>query len=518
MDIPFDHHAHTQAAPPKYKVPVKAWIVSLAASLCSMSFGYDVGVISGSLTDMGNTLNLGTFEKEVVTSGLNFVAGFGALFVSGIFLDRIGRKKTIIISAVLLIVGAALAATAVDFWMLLAGRALQGLGSGCTIAATSVYITEIAPARSRGALVSLADISINFGILLGYVVDYLIRSSVVDATMSWRIALAGSAAPPFLFCFLVAWVPESPRYLVAQYKDYEALVVMETVTCCGIAHPRRAAETMLAKLINENRGEGVVQDAGWAKALWPTDAHHRHVIFIAVMIGMSQQFTGTEAILYYTPYIFGGYSDFYMFVANLGVGGMKFFGELIAAALAERAGRRRLMIAGNVMLCGAVFGIATIFHVYPAPLNTTTTAAGESPDMTHTLPAVVLLAVVMLSFSVGAGPLSLVVVNEMVPLQARAKTVAVAVFLNRMVSGTVALTFLTLQDAIGASNVFYMYGGVGVLTTVFYCLYLPNLAGLALENNTGAAEDVQPQKNDDETQRPLLPSWESAHLENQIQY
>jgi len=125
-------------------------LAACSAVLCNVAFGYDVGVVSGSLNDMSRTLNLTTLEKEAATSGLNYLAGIGAILVSGNALDRLGRKPTLLIAAVLLILGSSIVAAAQSFWMLLVGRALQGLGSGSSWVACSVYITEIAPAKYRG--------------------------------------------------------------------------------------------------------------------------------------------------------------------------------------------------------------------------------------------------------------------------------------------------------------------------------------------------------------------------------
>ena len=127
------------------RAPAVGHRVFLAASLAAinnLAFGYDVGVISGSLRDMASSLRLSTLEQEAATSGLNFVAGLGALLFSGNLLDRLGRRATLLISSVLLLLGAAVVCVAQGFPLLLLGRALQGLGSGCSWSACSVYIVS----------------------------------------------------------------------------------------------------------------------------------------------------------------------------------------------------------------------------------------------------------------------------------------------------------------------------------------------------------------------------------------
>mgnify|MGYP002633359429 CR=1 FL=1 len=136
--------------------PWRCLLLAAAAAANNVAFGYDVGVVSGSLRDMGDSLDLTTFQQEMATSGLNFVSGFGALVVSGNVLDVIGRRKTLLVAAGLLLVGSLVVSASQSFAVLLLGRSLQGLGSGCSWCACSVYITEIAPPAYRGAFVAIS--------------------------------------------------------------------------------------------------------------------------------------------------------------------------------------------------------------------------------------------------------------------------------------------------------------------------------------------------------------------------
>eukprot|EP00041_Stephanoeca_diplocostata_P029559 m.876852 g.876852 ORF g.876852 m.876852 type:complete len:309 (-) comp23580_c0_seq23:2691-3617(-) len=267
---------------------------------------YDVGVVSGSLADISNSLDLSTIQQEAATSGLNFVAGFGALFVSGNVLDRIGRGKTIFFASLLLLGGAAMVSLARSFPVLLVGRALQGLGSGCSWAACSVYITEIAPREYRGALVTLADISINFGILLGYCVDYAVRDHFAgQPNVGWRVAMGLSGVLPLLYCMLFPLLPETPRWLMLKGRETEALHVLQRTTATGTDDD--ATHGVLRRMrstLDKNAVNGKQVECTWREALWPKEAHLRSTVRVALFLGMAQQLTGTEAILYYAPNIF----------------------------------------------------------------------------------------------------------------------------------------------------------------------------------------------------------------------
>mmetsp|Transcript_3672 Transcript_3672/g.11516 ORF Transcript_3672/g.11516 Transcript_3672/m.11516 type:complete len:609 (+) Transcript_3672:193-2019(+) len=497
--------------------------ICAAATLTSMAFGYDVGVISGSLEDMATTLNLSTLQREAATSGLSFVAAIGAIGVSGGLLDWVGRKASIKLASVLLIAGAVTVSLARSFPTLLLGRSLQGLGSGCTIAATSVYITELAPAEYRGALVSLADIGINLGILLGYCVDYWVRVELADTPSErWRLSMGLAGVLPLLFLAVAPLLPETPRFLMMAGRDTEALEVLQRVTCCGdfdaagrvmtelkVSMARQSGRCALSRhhtgSLNAGRpsapgGRQQHQPRGSrrlsAVSLMPEPGPVRpsRVVAVAVGLGVAQQLTGTDAILYYTPSIFSGrpggkLGTTMQFYANLAVGSCKFVGELVAAWLTERTGRRSLMIGGNLLLSAAVIVLACNFRLW-----------------NNDVVAILCLSLAMFGFSIGAGPLTLVVVNEMLPLHLRGRIVASTVAANRVTAGIVALTFLTLERATGVVNLFFMYGGIGLVVTAWYAAVLPELSGWSLEGPPPQDARGQEAADDDDgtEDEPLL--------------
>jgi len=460
----------------------KVVLACCAATLCNVAFGYDVGVLSGSLGDMAESLNFTTIEKEASTSGLNYIAAFGALLISGNVLDRFGRKRTILVSSALLLVGAAFVSFAQNFWVLLIGRAFQGFGSGCSWCACSVYLTELAPTRLRGTLVALADISINVGILLGYVIDYgVYNATAPNGDLRWRLSMGLSVIFPGLFLLSYPWIPETPRWLASKGRKDEALHVLKTFSSDPDMTAEEAMDALTASLDGEESTE-----ASWSEVLCSSNSKTRSMIFVAVTLGFVQQITGTEAILYYTPTVL---TDVYglnaeaMFFANLGVGSCKLFGELVAAYLVERTGRRLLVIGGNFLLSICIFGIALSFHFQ------------SSVEIT-----IMCLCLVMLTFSLGPGPFTFVVVNEMVPLKMRGKAVASSVFMNRLTSGTVAFTFLSMKKSLtgpsgndfeGAANSFFVYGALGLGSTLFYLAFLPDMAGVALED-VGTTKESNP--------------------------
>ena len=193
----------------------------------------------------------------------------------------------------------------------------------------------------------------------------------------------------------------------------------------------------------------------------------------AALLGVAQQATGTEAILYFSPTVLPTGSKFVAFLGNAGVGLAKFLGEVAAAAVSDspRVGRRAMMVAGSA---GVVVGLGAFAALVAAP-------------GAHAAGLIASLSFVMLAFSLGPGPFTTVYVNEVVPTRHRAKSSALATFLNRITSACVALSFLPLSDALGAAPVFLAYAAVAAAATALYAATLPDTLGVSLETLHGAA-------------------------------
>ena len=425
-----------------------------AVCACNVTFGYDVGAVSETLTSIQAAFGLSDLMAGTFTGALNLVAAVGALVVSGSALDAVGRKGTLFIAATLLILGGAVVASATNTYALMGGRAIQGLGIGTCWCASTTYITEVTPAAWRGSLVSISDISINLGLLIGYVVGY----AVGNAT-NWRVVMALSTVPPSVFVLCSFWVPETPRWLAMRGDDDRALDVLTTFTH---ADDHRAAKRVLEDL-KERRA--ILEKAGAHDATWPETLAESPPL--ATALAVAQQITGTEAILYYASYIIPG-APSVQFMANMGIGGCKFVFELCAAPLAdvdgEYGGRRNLMIFGNGVLVCALVVLAAALAFWDSVVA-----------------SVVLVSLGMAGFSLGPGPFTFVLVNELVPFRYRGKGVAFAVALNRVVSGTVALTFLVFKDAVGVPAVFLFYAGLGLLSGALY-YKMADTRGASLES------------------------------------
>jgi len=436
------------------------YLCAVTSSLTSILLGYDVGVMSGAILNIAEDLDLGTVQQEIIVGSLNLIAAFGGL-VAGKLADQLGRRSAIGVACCIFIAGSLLKILSSHFWMLLSGRVVTGVGVGCGFVVAPVYISEITPPKLRGRLVALTDISINLGILIGYLTAYGVQVGVRSGPGArWRLMLGVSLAPPVVILACLLFLPESPRWLVAQGRRAEGLAVLRRVL-----PPGGAAEAALADIEGLVREEG--RAAGWREVLLSSARPLRRVVGVVLGLGFWQQASGSESVIYYTPIILrraGMASTRQVLLGNLLVGGCKLGGELACALLVERAGRRPLLLASAALQTLCLFAVAAAV------------GAGSSAGLD-----LFLLAAFMWWFSFGLGPVTWVSAAELTPLSVRSKALASAVFLNRAVSGTVALSFLSLSDALSIPGAFIFYGCLSLASVAFYYLRVPETKGKSLE-------------------------------------
>ncbi|KAI5054138.1 hypothetical protein GOP47_0004629 [Adiantum capillus-veneris] len=460
---------------------------ALLASMNSILLGYDVGVISGAVLFIKEDLKIDEVQEEVLVSALSIVSLAGGA-VAGRLADAVGRRWTMAVSACVFLVGALVMGLAPSFFILMIGRLLAGIGVGLALMVAPVYTAEVAPASSRGSLVSLPEIFINIGILLGYVSNYTFSGLPVN--IAWRLMLGLGIFPALSLAVGVMFMPESPRWLVMQNRIDEArVVIMRTSSSSEEAEQRLLDIMEAAGLLNSN---GEVTDLPinkradnsghnvWRELLWPSPAVRR-MLAVASGIQFFQQATGIDATVYYSPEAFkmaGIASKSGVIAGTVAMGFTKCMFIFVAIFYLDKVGRRPLLLISTtgITLSLALLAVFFAFIENHEPLK-------EEGHSVGPLAVLVIIAVCfyVAFFSIGMGPICWVLTTEIFPLRLRAQAMSMGIVMNRLSSSIVSLTFLSISRAITFMGTYILFTGISLCSVIFVFLCVPETKGKSLE-------------------------------------
>ncbi|KAI3965504.1 hypothetical protein MKW92_016582 [Papaver armeniacum] len=451
------------------------------ASLNSVLLGYDVGVMSGAIIFIQEDLKITEVQQEVLVGILSIVSLLGSLG-GGRTSDAIGRKWTMGLAAVIFQAGALVMTFAPTFRVLMIGRLLAGVGIGFGVMVAPVYIAEISPTIARGSLTSFPEIFINLGILLGYVSNYAFSGFSVHT--GWRIMLGVGILPSVFIGFALFVIPESPRWLVLQNRTNDNEAEVE----------ERLAEILAAAGVgNEDKTE---ERAVWRELLDPSPSLRRMLI-TGFGIQCFQQITGIDATVYYSPTIFrdAGITDkTKLLAATVSVGFTKTIFILVAIILIDRVGRKPLLYVSTIGMTACLLGLAF-----------TLTVMGNG--QVGIALAILLVCGNVAFFSVGIGPVCWVLTSEIFPLRVRAQAAALGAVGNRLCSGLIAMSFLSVSRAITVGGTFFIFSLISAVSVAFVYKHVPETKGKSLEQI-----ELLFQKGNEEWQRGEVELADVEHL------
>ncbi len=427
-------------------------LIAATAALCGLLFGYDTGVISGALLFLKKDFALSLRLQGVVTSAVLAGAAVGAGF-SGRLADRFGRRRMVIAVAILFLIASLITGLAPDVKWLVIGRVLAGVAIGICSYAGPLYISEIAPATRRGALVSLNQFLITVGILVSYLSDYLLAGGE-----HWRWMFGVAAIPALILWIGMLVLPESPRWLAQQGQHALARQVLERVRS-----PQEA--TVELNSIETHTDGG---NARWTELLAPA---YRPALIIGMGLAIFQQITGINTIIYYAPTIFqlaGFDSAAQSILATAGVGAVNVLMTIVSLRLLDRVGRRPLLLTG---IAGMIASLAALGFVFE--LGSHSAAFGWL--------AVVSVMLYVGSFAISLGPIFWLLISEIYPLRIRGVAMGVATMTNWSFNLLVALTFLLLVESLGPAYTFWIYALVSISSFLFSYYLVPETKGRSLE-------------------------------------
>ena len=439
------HPAHPRRARRTHS----AFYVASVAALGGLLFGYDTGVISGALLFVKKSFHLGSAGQSVVVSAVlvGAVIGAGAAMLIG---DRIGRKVLIAWSAVIFIVGTAVAASATNVDVLVAGRAILGVAIGLSSSVVPVYIAEISPERRRGGFVALFQLAITVGIFLAYLINYAFAP-----IHGWRWMFLVGVAPALVLLGGVLVLPRSPRWLALVGRKKEARAVLASIG-------EGDADQELAEI----EASFEHKQASWRELLGPLA---RNALFVGLGLGIFQQFIGINTVIYYAPTIlqFSGFrSATVAILATLGVGVVNVGMTVVAVRLIDRVGRRPLLLGGLLPMALSLVAIGIAFDLGSGPVRWI---------------AIVSLIVYVGSFAISWGWGFWLLNAELYPLEVRGRGTGLVVMVQWLANLAVSLTFLLLIQAIGKPATFWLYAGLCLAAFVFTAAFVPETRGKTLE-------------------------------------
>ncbi|XP_071694927.1 probable polyol transporter 6 [Rutidosis leptorrhynchoides] len=452
---------------------------TIVASMISIIFGYETGVMSGALVLIKIYFKLNDTQIQVLGGIINFCALVGALS-AGRIADHIGRRYTISLASIIFFCGSLVMGFAQNYRVLFTGRCLAGIGVGFALVIAPVYSVEISATNNRGILSSLPEIGISIGILLGYISNYVFKNLALDR--SWRVMFLIATVPSIGLALGVLLMPESPRWLVMQGHLGDAKTVLSEVSNTKEEAQSRLHDIKLAVGIESNCDNDIVtlkQQTGgkgvWKELLLRPTPPVRWVLLAAIGIHFFEHATGIEAVILYGPKIFtkAGVKHDKLFLANIGIGLTKLVFITASTFYIDKAGRRRLLLTsvGGMIVALSALGFAlTIVH--------------QSHDQKVVWALWLSIAtcyLYVMFFSIGLGPITWVYSSEIFPLKLRAQGASIGVAVNRATNATVSMTFLSSTNAITIGGAFFLFAGMSVLAWIFFFFFCPETKGRSLE-------------------------------------
>ncbi|APH56917.1 Sugar transporter [Granulibacter bethesdensis] len=436
-------------------------LITVVSTLGGLLFGYDTGVINGALTYIGRDLALTPATEGMVTGALLLGAALGAA-VSGRMCDAMGRRKTILLLSLVFFVGALACSMAPTIHALIGFRAVLGLAVGGASVAVPTYLSELAPAYRRGRLITCNELMIVSGQLLAFAINAFIGNIWGEQASIWRWMLSVATLPAFALGVGMLVMPESPRWLVSKGRSQDAAVILEQIRNPDIVQDE------LNEIDRVQRMEQAETTRGWAHLAEPWI---RQIFLIALGIGVIQQVTGVNAIMYYGTQILSesGFGEKGALIANVLNGAVSVFATFIGIYLLGRLGRPRMLTLGLVGTTTSLLliGLCSLWF---------------SPS--HLLAALMLFGMsLFLAFQQGfVSPVTWVLLAEIFPLRIRGMGMGAAVLILWLANFLVALAFPPLIATIGVPMTFLIFVGCGICSILFTRLYIPETAGRSLED------------------------------------
>lgn len=435
----------------------KRYIIKLTtvAALGGLLFGYDTAVIAGAIGFLQQKFDLTPAMVGWAASSAVWGCVFGAM-VAGYTSDKWGRKKILLVTALLFSISAIWSAMASDLSIFIIARFIGGVGVGAASMLSPLYISESAPAKIRGTLVSIYQLAIVLGINIIYIVNYWITLSgnvKWNVEYGWRWMLGSEVIPAGIFFALLFLVPESPRWLLANGQDAKARDILTRIN----GDSALEIEEEIKSTLHEEKGS--------FRELF--GKKYRMALLVGVVLALFSQITGINAIIYFAPEIFksigiGVESAFFQTIL-IGIINTAF--TFVAIWLIDKSGRRKLLLAGvtGMVICLLGTGLCFYYEIFEGPW------------------LLLFILGFIASFATSLGPIPWVLISEIFPTKTRG--VAMSFCTLVLWIGVILITQLTPMalENLGGATTFFIFMGNAIILLIFTWFFIPETKQRSLE-------------------------------------
>jgi len=450
-------------------------LVAVIAALAGLLFGFDTGIISGAMLYIQPDFNLADhpLEEGLIVSAVVLGAIFGAAG-GGKLADGFGRRRTVIVTAIIFALGSVASAFAPDPVLLIIGRIALGVAIGIASCVAPLYISEMAPPQIRGALVSLNQLMITIGIVAAYAVNLLFSDlatqKVLTGHEAWAWMLGCGAFPAVVLGIGMMLLPDSPRWLASRGRNEDAARTLRRIR--GVED----VDTEMAEIKDSLKSEAQ-QTSNLAELAKPW---LKPLLILGIGLGVFQQFSGINTVIYYAPTIFkfAGYeSNNAAILATGGVGLFNVLMTVVAVFLMDRVGRRPLLLLGLAGMTLSLLSLGLAFHFH-AP-----DASGALPEGSM-LPEICLISLLAYvgSFAISLGPIFWLIISEIYPIKIRGMAMGLATMIQWVANFIITLTFLYLIHQLGEAGTFWVYSAITLIAWIFSWFLMPETKGVTLED------------------------------------
>ncbi|KAK6465105.1 myo-inositol transporter [Scheffersomyces coipomensis] len=456
-------------------------ILTLASSISGFMFGYDTGYISSALVMIGTDLShkyLTSGEKEFITSATSLGALIGAI-IAGLSTNIFGRKKVLLLSNIIFVIGTIIQLAAKTVWTMIIGRFVLGLGVGIASLISPLMLSELAPSKYRGRLIVTNCMFITGGQLIAYLINW----GLTNVNHGWRVSVGLCMVPPVVQFVLFCFLPDTPRYYIINGRYDRAKEVIRKI------HHSPSDAFVNATVDDIIATNSIVPGNTPAQQIWNsiklihTNVANFRALILACGLQGIQQFTGFNSLMYFSPTIFETIGFHNPTAVSIIIAATNFVFTGVALLVIDRVGRRRILVLAIPVMVIAMIVCAVAFHYVHIDFGSDIKVVGSGISGWG---VVIIIGMVLFvaSYAIGIGNSAWTGVELFSDINVRSIGAMYAAGTNWAGSLVIASTFLTMLENITPTGTFAFFGGLCVLSFFFVYFLLPEVSGLELEETT----------------------------------